>query len=1007
MDELEHENNSITTDASTEPETAQVPCGMPGSEEKPDTEKSPDKKPKTNFPPFVYKACDRSRVWFRDYRKDRGYLLIGALLAMLIMYGLDIVMQIPPWGNGSVMVLDLNAQYVYFFEGLRRAVYGNADFLYSFSRSMGGEFMGIYAYYLASPFSYIVALFPEGCMQEALTTIFILKSGFLAYTFGWYLHKTDKVKNRLTVVIFSILYAFTSYAVVQQHNTMWIDALMWLPLLTYGIEQLVKRGRFRMFVFFLTLTIMSNFYIGYMICIYVVLYFFAYYLMHGGDATEEGLRPEKFHFLRSLFRIGFWSCVAVAASAVIIFTAYYSLKFGKTTFSNPNWAFSLRFDFYQLLAKFFPATYDTVDPAGLPFVYCGILSLLLIPVYFTSSKFSIREKAGYALICLFLLLSFSINTADIFWHGFQKPNWLNYRYSFLLDFLMLVMAYKAYRSLEEKGLKILVGSGMALAGVVIWLQTQTFSKNNFRSKETVLVSLIAIGLYLVIVPFCIRGKRKQLASVFLLLVVGIEVFLNGAFSIQDMDKDVGYTHYSYYNNYNEKIREIMNKTMTEDPTFYRMEKTTMRKKNDAFVFGMRGIAGSTSTLNQSTLDFLDSIGYSAASHWSYYYTGTVPNDSLLGIKYVASDSGIDNSVMTEAFTDSKETYTAYLNPYALSIAFGASDKLISYKAEDYPNAIDRINAIYSMLVGSDEILEVYKPVEIIAKGMNGIRSSASGEYTRYYQTAGSFENTISFSVYVPTGADVVMYIGSAHPEPFMVTYGDYSKEIEDIAGKRIFYVGTSQTDVLDTIYVDMDDTNLYMLTDCNIFYYVDYELLGQIVEQLRSQELVTDPSSTDGKITGTMHIEEDNTFVFTSIAYDAGWRVYIDGKRVSTYETADALLSFRADAGDHVVKLKYLPDCFVLGLILTIGASIFFILVCVFWSTISKWTWVRVLFVPEDRPAPEPSEVPVEEESADEEIDPDEYLKEHPDVTVEEIPEEPEETPPDDPGEEQPPQSED
>ncbi len=64
-----------------------------------------------------------------------------------------------PIGEGSVLILDLNGQYVSFFEELRNKLLGGGSLLYSWSRTLGGEFLGIFAYYLASPFSLIVCLF--------------------------------------------------------------------------------------------------------------------------------------------------------------------------------------------------------------------------------------------------------------------------------------------------------------------------------------------------------------------------------------------------------------------------------------------------------------------------------------------------------------------------------------------------------------------------------------------------------------------------------------------------------------------------------------------------------------------------------------------------------------------------------------------------------------------------------------------------------------------------------
>ena len=88
-----------------------------------------------------------------DILKEYWYLSLAFGIAATIMYLIYLSMEIHPFGEGSVLVLDLNGQYVSFYEGLRNFIYGDMSLLYSFARALGGEFMGMYAYYLASPFS--------------------------------------------------------------------------------------------------------------------------------------------------------------------------------------------------------------------------------------------------------------------------------------------------------------------------------------------------------------------------------------------------------------------------------------------------------------------------------------------------------------------------------------------------------------------------------------------------------------------------------------------------------------------------------------------------------------------------------------------------------------------------------------------------------------------------------------------------------------------------------------
>jgi uncharacterized membrane protein YfhO len=219
---------------------------------------------------------ERLRDGFFEYR----YLCLAFIVPAIIMYIIYLAMEIHPFGDGSVLVLDLNGQYVDFYEALRNFIYGDASLLYSFSRAMGGEFMGMYAYYLASPLSYIVALFPQDMILDALLLIFLIKVGLCGVTFGFYLHKLSKTRlshNKIAIVTFSILYALSAYCIVHQHNSMWIDAVFWLPLIAFGIEELIKKGHYKLYTVSLSVALMSNFYIGFMLCIFSCVYFLYYY----------------------------------------------------------------------------------------------------------------------------------------------------------------------------------------------------------------------------------------------------------------------------------------------------------------------------------------------------------------------------------------------------------------------------------------------------------------------------------------------------------------------------------------------------------------------------------------------------------------------------------------------------------------------------------------------------------------------------------------------------------
>ena len=123
---------------------------------------------------------------------DRRIYFAVFFLSAAIMFGSYAFFKIHPIGDGSVLVLDLNGQYVYYYEHYREAFWGNESWIYSWSRNLSGEMFGIFAYYLASPFMIIIALMPRRMMLTAILIIQLAKVGSSAVTCCFFLKRSAK-----------------------------------------------------------------------------------------------------------------------------------------------------------------------------------------------------------------------------------------------------------------------------------------------------------------------------------------------------------------------------------------------------------------------------------------------------------------------------------------------------------------------------------------------------------------------------------------------------------------------------------------------------------------------------------------------------------------------------------------------------------------------------------------------------------------------------------------------
>ena len=90
-------------------------------------------------------------------------------------------------------------------------------------------------------------------------------------------------------------------------------------------------------------------------------------------------------------------------------------------------------------------------------------------------------------------------------------------------------------------------------------------------------------------------------------------------------------------------------------------------------------------------------------------------------------------------------------------------------------------------------------------------------------------------------------------------------------------------------------------------------------------------SEKDDRITGTITVPEGDSVVFTTIPYDAGWEVTVDGQKAETLPVLnETLLAFRITPGEHELELRYKPDCVKYGLLLTFTGLLIFAGSCAF-----------------------------------------------------------------------------
>ncbi|MDF2567680.1 MAG: putative rane protein, partial [Oscillospiraceae bacterium] len=593
-------------------------------------------------------------------------LLAGAFfvpaLVLLIVYAR---FGMFPFGEKSVLIMDMSDQYVNFFAGLRDIVLGKDSLLYSWKMGFGGNFIGVFAYYISSPFSVITFFFPKSMLPTALMVLNIVKIGLCGLSFSIFLKFLFK-KNNWSVVVFSTLYALMAYNIAYSMSLMWLDGVIWLPILMIGIEKLIRSGQKALFITVLSIMFISNYYISYMVGIFCLIYFVYRFCVIRFE------KQEKPNFPRRLVDFLISAVAAAGISSWLIVPTFFSLLKGKIGGYNYAPDRILNFDFYKIFSKMFVGNYDTITNDGLPNIYCGIIVVILFIAFFFVKSVSGKEKILTLSVLALFLISFYVNYIDMAWHIFQYPNWFPYRYSFLFSFFAIMIAYKAFLKLKEIHVLAFVG-----ATSVILIALYMFSKQVYQPKPHIQNTLVIILCILYLICLVVTKFNKKLYKFVLPLMIGLVMFETYSSSydiVKGLDRNFIYKTNESYVSFKEDIDPVVQKAKQAEDGFYRIEKNFERSKNDAIAFGYNGITNYSSAYDRNTNMFLKSLGFAQTYLWSSYFGSTVLTDSLFDVKYVMSKTPLSSHYEK---TMDHDGVTLYKNPSAMPLAFMVDKGLLA------------------------------------------------------------------------------------------------------------------------------------------------------------------------------------------------------------------------------------------------------------------------------------------------------------------------------------------
>lgn len=888
-------------------------------------------------------------------------LFLAFLVPFMIMSILHAIKGVYPFGNETVLTIDLGQQYVDFFAYYRKTLLEDpSGFFYSFSKAIGGDMVGLWAYYLASPLNLIFLLFPHHQVSLAVTVLTMIKYGLAGWSFAYLLKKQFDGDN-FTIVAFSTSYALMGYTIVNQFNIMWLDGMIFLPLIILGLERLIKEQKGVFFSICLALALFANYYIGYMICFFLVCYFVFRLISYDDSAITEKKDKVIARIKTSLLFI--WhSLLAGGLSAVLLLPTLHSLMVGKASYTKLDLKWETDYPVTEIVSKFFVGAFNFDQmPSGYPNLFIGSLALLCFSFYFFNRLIPMKERLAALFITSFFVFSMNISAMNKIWHAMQYPNWYPYRFSFVVSFFLLLLGYRSFTNLKGVSPLATFLTMIVATGTGIYVYSKEF---DFLTPIQIIITLLFT--FLILLLLILKPQQYKWMGLVLFLVTSIEMTVNAGISLSRLS----YVDQDSFTVYQQGQQQMSDWFKQYDDDFYRLEKTFVRTKNDSFQADFNGITHFSSTFESTVPELFGRLGNPVGGGFLTYSNGTLLTDALFGIKYYASEQNdlywsdqedipaliektslplkldhfrydtieSDFPLLSKTSTNTdKYQFTLkqtkpdlndyqkiaatnqillYKNPYALPIAFGSSDNISSlYLQRKRP--IEMQENLLNALVGKGKTTTYFFPEDF-----------TSTIYQNLLLSESSFEPTVSIDDHTKKASVKFQFIPETN-DAYYLTMGSVIGEDEvklTLNGEPYaFYDSSDETLVYNIANNDYGKTMTFelelvedsiSLEDIQL-YRLDSSAFMESITTLQSGGMKVEEYGNT-HIEGVVTIQDNQNFLMTTIPYSTGWSVSIDGNPAPTEKVVDSLLGVPIQSGTHRVEFTYRTPYLFEGFILTL-----------------------------------------------------------------------------------------
>ena len=862
------------------------------------------------------------------------YVLLSFFIPFILLTLVLIGLRVVPFGDKHSLAITDAKWYLNGQMFLARLLRGDENWLYSLNKGLGNNEWSVLAWggiHLASFLSLFAKL-------ETIPPIFSWMIVFnmsvcgltmyllLAYLFG---HKSSHL-------VFSTSYSMIGFLVANCYQLLFYTGPQLLPLVVLGLVKLFRGQSPLVYILSLGTCIILNFYFGFHLCVISVILFLVYIYLHWSELAGKGKGLFANWALSSLF--------AGLLGAVVWLPTLKAYTGGgrldQTGLS--EYTFTEKMPFIQIFSKLFSGANSVNELViGLPNIFCGILVVALVILFFMDKKIAPRFKRAAAVVLGFYLISFYIPAFTILMHGGTHTNWFPFRYSYVFSFLLIMLAVEEFERLDEITLGDTKRCGSALLiGVLLVFSTRyEFVSGGAVLMDLALLLLMWLGFYLYKTKP--ETTPKSTLSLFLLLVVCGNLYANFYFStVHVRDKKDWELDLEEYNK-NIMVSGVLTEVVNNlESGFFRMEKDKSESETvgaDPELYNYNGVSYSGPAVRMFVHQELCKLGINwyDMRHW---YSKGIPaaTDTLLGLKYILSERDLAEEKNYEKLIGIEGT-NIYKNESALSPAILADAPVFDVELGD--NVFDNLNLVWKAMTGGEQdvftaqeevtytLVTDYASQTVTSLELKDKASAADEEQTEKKEEETEASSYIRYAFTAQQDGPIYYFDTSIPSSPNglstpAIKYVGFYHKGDAVEGKIPLSGGIGTGDFMRGYCANL------------AFAYADNARLEQYAAQLNSREIDFNVVH-ENDLTGSFTADEGQRILFT-IPWDEGWTCLIDGQKVPIDKTWDLFMSVDVPAGQHRYEMKFFPAWMNYGLIVSGAALVGLIILMVVWKQRKK-----------------------------------------------------------------------